>query len=112
MPIQMGFLNTITFTVDGVIQLSDDYKSWPTTGNSVQHFWLIQDSESIHIQGTGLVEGQGYWWWMREYIVANPYGRPNMLAMRRVRHCIIEGVEFKNSPRYHLELLDTDDFLI
>lgn len=49
---------------------------------------------------------------MREYIVANKHSRPHMLAMRRVQHCLIEGVKFRNSPRYHMELLDTHDFII
>lgn len=35
MPIQMNALNDITFTIDGVIQLSDDYQSWPVTNGGV-----------------------------------------------------------------------------
>jgi len=49
---------------------------------------------------------------MREYIVANPNGRPNMISMERVEHCLIEGVDFKNSPRYHIELNDVNDFVL
>ncbi len=35
-----------------------------------------------------------------------------MLRMERVRHCTIEGVNFYNSPMYHLFLTDIDDFLM
>eukprot|EP00347_Sterkiella_histriomuscorum_P020779 403336490 len=112
MPIWMEYLTNITFRVDGVMQLSDDYENWPLNGKSVYNFWTVSDSKNITITGNGLIEGQGYWWWMREYMVLNKHGRPNMLAMRRVQYCLIEGVEFKNSPRYHMELLDTDTFLI
>jgi polygalacturonase len=49
---------------------------------------------------------------MREYVVANKYGRPHLLRMERVKHCTIEGVNWINSPMYHLYLTDIDDFLI
>lgn len=49
---------------------------------------------------------------MREYINENKFGRPHILRMERVRHCIIEGVNFYNSPMYHMYLTDIDDFLI
>ena len=32
--------------------------------------------------------------------------------MERVKNCIIEGVKFKNSPRFHMYLIDVDSFLI
>lgn len=32
--------------------------------------------------------------------------------MSRVRNCLIEGVSWINSPRYHMNLIDIDSFLI
>jgi len=95
--------------------LSTDNTNWPNDGtghNSALDFWYIEDSSNLHIRGEGMIDGQGYWWWMREYIVANKHGRPHMLSMRRVQYCIIEGLKFINSPRYHLSLIDVDSFLI
>lgn len=112
MPIGMSYLKNMTFTVDGQIFLSEDNENWPNDGKKVYDWWHITDSEDIHIRGSGVIEGQGYWWWMREYIVANPFDRPHMLRMERVRHCLIEGIKWRNSPFYHLFLTDIDDFLI
>lgn len=114
MPMNMSYLKNMTFTINGDLFLSEDNVNWPSdTGhNGAHNFLQISDSENIHIRGSGTIEGQGYWWWMREYIVANKFGRPHMLSMQRVRHCIIEGLHFHNSPRYHLSLTDIDDFLI
>ena len=49
---------------------------------------------------------------MREYIVANKFSRPQILSMDRVQNCIIEGVKFLNSPRYHMDLNDINNFVI
>lgn len=69
------------------------------------------DSSYIHIQGNGTVDGQGYWWWVREFMVQNPSGRPMLVNMTRVTNALIEGVTWMNSPMYHFELLDIDNFI-
>ena len=114
MPVQTDYLNNFTFTIDGLVYMSDDNKNWPLEdgGNNVAHFWSMKDSENIHIRGSGQIEGQGYWWWMREYIQANEHGRPHALVMNRIRHCTIEGVKWTNSPNQHLVMDDIDDFIV
>ncbi|CDW86325.1 polygalacturonase [Stylonychia lemnae] len=112
MPTQLNNLKNITFTIDGYVYLSDDNKNWPNDGKTVLDFIHINDSEDIHIRGEGTFDGQGYWWWMREYIVANKFSRPQILGMNRVQNCIIEGVRFLNSPRFHMYLQDINNFLI
>ena len=49
---------------------------------------------------------------MREYVVKNPHGRPNLFVMDRVEHAIVEGVKYVNSPFWHLRFDDINDFLI
>ncbi len=114
MPFRIQNANNLTFTIDGTILASEDNVNWPLNENKdgTLDFWEIYDSEYIHIRGSGNVDGQGYWWWMREYIVANKFGRPHLVRMQRVRHAIIEGVKFTNSAMFHLNLNDIDDFLI
>jgi polygalacturonase len=72
----------------------------------------LSDSTDIKITGHGTVDGKGYWWWMREFAVANKFSRPHLLAMKRVRNCVIEGVTWLNSPMFHMQLDDIDNFLI
>jgi hypothetical protein len=75
-------------------------------------FWEIHDSDGIYFKGSGSVDGQGYWWWMREYAVLNYGNRPHLLRMDRVRNCRIEGIRWTNSPMYHMFLIDIDNFYI
>ena len=115
MPMMVSNVKNLTITIDAKMYMSEDNINWPSEekgSNGAHSLFHIIDSEYIHIRGDGHIEGQGYWWWMREYIVANKHGRPHMLQMERVRHCIIEKVSFYNSPRYHMALNDIDDFLI
>ena len=47
-------------------------------------------------------------WWVREYLLLNPYGRPLLVYFRRGRNIEISGVKFMNSPRFHIKLRDMD----
>lgn len=75
-------------------------------------FWEIHDSQDLHFMGNGTVDGQGYWWWMRDYLVLNYANRPHLLRMDRVKNVEIEGIMWLNSPMYHLFLIDIDNFYI
>lgn len=75
-------------------------------------FWEIHDSSDLTFSGSGTVDGQGYWWWMREYAVLNYANRPHLLRMDRVSNVRIEGIRWVNSPMYHMFLMDIDNFYI
>jgi polygalacturonase len=79
MPIAIYNVRNLTFTIDGTILASQDYQSWNVSGKTQLDFWSIQDSEYINVRGSGTVDGQGYWWWMREYIMANKGRRPHLI---------------------------------
>jgi polygalacturonase len=96
-----------------VILASEDFENWPNQTNkagSAMNFIDISDSRDLVFTGEGKVEGQGYFWWWRTLFNKNPNGRPHLLAMERVRNCLIEGVDWNNSPMYHLNLRDIDNF--
>jgi polygalacturonase len=59
-----------------------------------------------------VVDGQGYWWWMREYLLLNKGKRPHLLQMVRVQNGYFTGVKWQNSPSYHLLLNDVDTFVL
>lgn len=94
MPVFADFLNDITFTIEGNVYASQDYQSWNFTNKQYRDFWNIQDSQNIRFQGSGVVDGQGYWWWMREYLILNKGRRPRLVNMYRVRNCHFEGVKW------------------
>lgn len=133
MPILMENVYNVTFIVDGDVVASSDHVNWPNhteaqQGRSAQYeqhrplrgsdwgpclsFWEIHDSEGLQFSGSGSVDGQGYWWWMRDYLVLNYGNRPHLLRMDRVRNVRIEGIYWTNSPMYHMFLMDIDNFYI
>lgn len=68
MPSFFENLFDITFQVEGEVRLSEDHENWPNDGQSCNDFWHIVDSKNITLRGNGVINGQGYWWWMREYV--------------------------------------------
>lgn len=67
---------------------------------------------NISFIGSGMVDGQGYWWWMREYVILNKGRRPRLVVLTRVRYGYFEGIKWQNSPSYHIVLQDVDSFLL
>jgi polygalacturonase len=55
-----------------------------------------------------VVDGQGYWWWMREYLILNKGRRPHLISFLRVQGGLFTGVKWQNSPSYHILLNDVD----
>ena len=81
MPVAAENLENIRFQIDGEVYASEDYQKWNKTGKYYADFWSINDSNNISFTGSGVVDGQGYWWWMREYALLNNGRRPHLLSM-------------------------------
>jgi polygalacturonase len=64
------------------------------------------------ISGKGLVDGQGYNWWMRVLTKQNKGRRPILLNIEKSTNGYIGGIKWQNSPFYHINLDDVDRFLI
>jgi hypothetical protein len=102
-------IHDIIFHIEGDVVATEDHLSWPNhtdwqlakhvnyshyltpagkVGGSdygpVISFWEIHDSSNLEFYGSGTIDGQGYAWWMREYLVLNYGNRPHMLRMDRV----------------------------
>jgi hypothetical protein len=59
----------IEFQFDGQILVSKDYKNFPTYSNGrVTDIFVINDSTNLKFYGTGIVDGQGWKWWVREFL--------------------------------------------
>lgn len=134
MPLLMENLHNVSFIVDGMVVASSDNINWPNHTDwqlekhlayQDQHprlrgsdfgpvisFWEIHDSSDLSFSGSGQVDGQGYWWWMRDYAVLNYGNRPHLLRMDRVTNCRITGIKWINSPMYHMFLIDIHNFYI
>ena len=113
-PIRAENVKNITIQIDGVLILSKDFKNFPNRqpgemDHLVEDFLSFHDCEDLKFQGSGEIDGQGFMWWMREYLQKNPFGRPNILGVTRVRNLEWTGIKVQNSPYYHLIATDIDN---
>ena len=104
-----GFSN-MTFTIDGTIKLSKNHHRWPIGKNEkiVRDLIAFEDVENITFRGSGTVDGQGYMWWVREYLQLNRHSRPRLLYIHRGVNIEMSGIRWINSPKFHMELKDID----
>jgi hypothetical protein len=117
MPVQVDHIYNVDLVINGTVYASQDYESWNISGNRYISFWQISDAENITVTGHGTVDGQGFWWWMREYlhifnIPGNKAIRPYLFVMSRVKGAYFSGVKYQNSPSFHLKFDDVQDFLL
>ena len=99
----------MTIIIDGTIKLSKRHEYWPLTfKDDIVDFMMFRDMENVTFMGNGTVDGQGYMWWLREFLGRNPHGRPRMVYLRGGRNLEFTGITWKNSPRMHLNVKDVD----
>ena len=71
MPVRADNLHDVIFSIDGEIVYSDDRDEFPSDdGNSVNDLFALNNCSNITFtgSGTGVIEGQGYWWWVNEFL--------------------------------------------
>ena len=105
MPIYANYLRNVTIRIDGTIKFSKRHREWSMRSESAYHDCIqFKDGENIRIVGNGTIDGQGYMWWVREWLSLNKHKRPVLLKMQRVRNIEITGVRWLNSPRFNIWL--------
>lgn len=110
-PIRAYNFTNITFTIDGTIKLSKNHHKFPLDKkDKIYSLFDFEDIENIKFQGVGTIDGQGYMWWVREYISRNPHGRPHLIKIRGALNLEFTGIRWVNSPMYHLDVRDMDGF--
>ena len=108
-------LKDVTLQIDGILEASVHYMSWPVQKKTSDSKELkikqdllallnFEQCTNLTIKGDGVVDGLGYDWWIREWNRENPHGRPHLLHFDRVQTAEITGVEWRNSPRFHMSL--------
>jgi polygalacturonase len=100
-------LVNLTIQLDGKINLWDeDHSKYPRNKNgNVFNFISLSNSENLTIKGNGVIEGNGYSWWL--YVIqTGEDNRPNIIDLSKSRNLFIDGILLLNSPVYHLSILD------
>lgn len=84
MGMKISNLYNVTLKIDGVLEGSLHFDQWPTDRGSVIDILSFEDCESLTISGSGMVDGRGYDWWVREWAQKNKHGRPMLLKYEAV----------------------------
>lgn len=69
-------VENVEIIVDGTVLMSPHYKDFVDT---LDGWWVFYNGSNIKMHGTGIIDGQGYMWWIREWLQKNTNGRPNMI---------------------------------
>jgi len=59
---------------------------------------FAEDAKNVTVTGYGVVDGQGEYWWKRQYAGQNPYPRPYLVCFSRCEHVVLENLTLINSP--------------
>lgn len=115
LPVWADYLTNMTITIDGTIKCSKRQHKWNTyvdtkhnNTTKVREFIELTEIHDFTIRGSGTVDGQGYMWWIREYLGRNPAGRPKLLNVRGGTNLEFTGVSWNNSPFWTMDILDFD----
>jgi hypothetical protein len=77
MPIEVKDLFNITLKIDGILELSTHFSSFPQP--QPDGMLTFRNCSNLTFTGQGMVDGLGYDWWIREWNHKNTYGRPHLL---------------------------------
>eukprot|EP00128_Syssomonas_multiformis_P004328 Colp12_sorted_trinity150504_noHs@1101 len=110
MPIYSSQLNDITIQIDGDLIASGDLTAWPHLENGkVLDAITIEDSTNVQIVGSGLMDGQGFDWWVAVIFRKMADHRPRFLSMRRCENIRMDGFRMKNAAMFHIYLFDVNN---
>ena len=120
MTVKYEGLTNVSVRIDGTIKASKRHTMYPfdlsyneekdTWKYRVHHFLQFDWAKKVVFKGKGTVDGQGFMWWMREYIVNNPYERPNLIDMNYGQQIEFTGIRWLNSPMYNINVRDCADY--
>lgn len=108
MPVHLMGLNHVTFQIDGTLIVSDNISEWPRNqyGGFVGEVLYFEDCKNFVMRGNGLIDGNGFKWWVSAILNRIPQRRPHLVTMRNMVDTLIEGIRVKNSPAFHFALRD------
>jgi polygalacturonase len=99
-------LRDITFELDGYMILHDDISAWYYSEDNETYMNAIdiRNSSNVTITGSGegVMDGQGWEWWLEFYKGNVNRRRPTMIEIDNSIDVLIEKITMLNSPRFHI----------
>ena len=74
---------------------------------------MFSDFDGLKIHGDGVIDGQGFQWWIREFMQTNPLKkRPRIFNGYNLDNFEMHGILAKNSPRFYFRFKNCDGIYI
>jgi polygalacturonase len=115
--VQVTMLANVELKIAGSLIASDDIASWlwparPNPGGDFNYGVLqFDDATNFTIDGGGVIDGQGYKWWVETVENGNDE-RPHLIFMDRGTNIVVRDVKLRNSPMFHLKISDVVNLYI
>eukprot|EP00475_Leptophrys_vorax_P002192 TRINITY_DN11249_c0_g1_i1.p1 TRINITY_DN11249_c0_g1~~TRINITY_DN11249_c0_g1_i1.p1 ORF type:complete len:439 (+),score=108.58 TRINITY_DN11249_c0_g1_i1:67-1383(+) len=107
-------VDNLVINVSGTLIAHDNYTYWEIRQGGYGHFLQFVNCNNLTITGNGdgVIDGQGYNWWLEEILVQLHHGRPHLISVSETRNLLIEKIHMKNSPCYHIQIGDAMDVIL
>lgn len=111
MPVSFSNLTDVVLDINGALIASDEWKSWPVDidSHAYYHFMQFSNCNGLTFQSSeksGKIDGQGYMWWIREFMRKNIYRRPKLIEIIQTENIEFSGIFVTNSPSFHIQPAD------
>ncbi|PPD75872.1 hypothetical protein GOBAR_DD27203 [Gossypium barbadense] len=101
--------NNITFQIDGRIIAPTKPSTWECNRNC--HHWIgFQNFDGLHIQGSGIINGQGGNWWKlscKDNQKSCQLRKPTGFMIGHSKNVDMKGLTFEDSPKMHIAFEDS-----
>lgn len=107
--INISDFNDMSFVINGTLIAHDRIEEWPIEDDDRQTIFQFTNMNNFKMIGNGTIDGQGYRWWWAAILSATGRtvdDRPNMIHIVESYDFELSGITMKNSPRFHLRLID------
>lgn len=110
MPLYIANLTDVTINIDGTLLASQNWRQWPIyvpNGGKSRYidFLTFDTSNGLTFNSpskSGVLDGQGYMWWMREWLKLNKAHRPKLLVILTSSNIELSQILVTNSPSFHI----------
>jgi polygalacturonase len=113
-PLLITGVDNLVVNLSGTIFAHDNYTYWELRWGAYGTLWEFDNCNNLTITGNGqgTIDGQGYNWWLQEFLVKLPYNRPHLILISASRDILVENIHLRNSPCFHLKVSEAANVVI
>lgn len=110
MPVLLSNVHQLLVLNRGTLIASGIVDSWPRDGKQYRSLMTLSNCSNVTFV-SGTLDGRGFPWWVLTIYdpkkkLGSQGNRPHLVELRESANIRIDGVHLKNSPQYHIYVLD------